>query len=126
LRWQRSNRFTGVMLQRRPVEDKLRRPSRPAMMMRVRELGNEIHVELTGVAGRQQTVLRAINHCQKAACGDNAADSAQVAVHVRAGTNAMHIRLKGRDGHRFDADAVYRCLRAALLDRSPPTVGVPA
>jgi hypothetical protein len=81
------------------------------MMMRVRELGNEIHVELTGVAGRQQNVLRA--------------DSAQVAVSVRAGANAMHICLKGRDGRRFDAEAVYRCLRAALLER-PPTIGVPA
>jgi hypothetical protein len=95
------------------------------MMMRVRELGNEIHVELTGVAGRQQNVLRAINHCQKTACGETSDDSAQVAVSVRAGANAMHICLKGRDGRRFDAEAVYRCLRAALLER-PPTIGVPA
>jgi hypothetical protein len=93
------------------------------MMLRVRELGNEIHVELTGVAGRQQTVLRAINHCQKAACGDDPANAQQVAVQVRAGANAMHICLKGRDGRRFDADTVYRCLRAALLERGGQALG---
>jgi hypothetical protein len=93
------------------------------MMMRVRELGNEIHVELTGVAGRQQSVLRAINQCQKTAYGDSPDDEQQVAVHVRAGTNAMHICLKGRDGRRFDADTVYRCLRAALLDRGGAVLG---
>ena len=96
------------------------------MMMRVRELGNEIHVELTGVAGRQQTVLRAINHCQKAACGDDPGNAKQVAVQVRAGSNAMHICLKGRDGRRFDADAVYRCLRAALLERGGRVAGAAA
>ena len=93
------------------------------MMMRVRELGNEIHVELTGVAGRQQTVLRAISHCQKAACGDDPANAQQVAVQARAGANAMHICLKGRDGRRHGADTVYRCLRAALLERGGQALG---
>lgn len=88
------------------------------MMLRVREMGNEVHVELTGVAGRQESVLRALTHCQRSATsGDAAADATPLAVQVRAGANAMHICLKGRDGRRFDADTVYRCLRAALLER---------
>ncbi len=30
----------------------------------------------------------------------------------------MRIRLKGRDGLRFEASAIYECLREALIGRS--------
>jgi len=39
------------------------------MQMRVREQGDEVHIELTGVGGRQERVLQALNECQRTACG---------------------------------------------------------
>ncbi len=91
------------------------------MLMRVRERGDEVLVELTGVAGRQQRVLKALNECRRSAgCADRPLDLADIS--VRAGSNDMHIRLKGRDGVRFEAMAIYRCLRQALIERpaGPP------
>jgi len=38
-------------------------------------------------------------------------------VSVRAGADEMHIRLKGRPGHNFEALSVYRHLRHALVER---------
>lgn len=91
------------------------------MLMRVRERGDEVHIELTGVAGRQQRVLKALSECRRDAGGANQPlDRADVS--VRAGANDMHIRLKGRDGLRFEAMTIYRCLRQALIERpaDPP------
>lgn len=91
------------------------------MLMRVRERGDEVHIELTGVAGRQQRVLKALSECRRDAGGaDQPLDRADVS--VRAGANDMHIRLKGRDGLRFEAMTIYRCLRQALIERpaDPP------
>jgi hypothetical protein len=90
------------------------------MRMRVHEHGNEVHVELNGVAGRQQRVLQAINACQRDAWGCDASDEAvaRAAVSVRAGSKDMWIRLRGRDGLRYDAAMVYRCLRQALIERT--------
>jgi hypothetical protein len=88
------------------------------MQMRVREQGDEVHIELTGIAGRQQRVLQALNECQRSACGC-AEDQpmARAEINVRAGANDMRIRLKGKDGLRFEAAAIYRCLRHALIER---------
>lgn len=91
------------------------------MLMRVRERGDEVHIELTGVAGRQQRVLKALTECRRDASGtEQPLDRADVS--VRAGANDMHIRLKGRDGLRFEAMTIYRCLRQALIERpaDPP------
>lgn len=93
------------------------------MRMRVHEHGNDVHVELNGVAGRQQRVLQAINACQRDACGCDAVEQgtgplARAEVSVRAGSKDMWIRLRGRDGLRYDAALVYRCLRRALIERS--------
>jgi len=88
------------------------------MQMRVREQGDEVHIELTGVAGRQQRVLQALNECQRTVCGctdDQTLSRAEI--NVRAGANDMRIRLKGKDGLRFEAAAIYRCLRHALIER---------
>lgn len=89
------------------------------MRMRVHEHGDEVHVELNGVAGRQQRVLQAINACQRDACGCGSDDEAlaRAQVSVRAGSKDMWIKLRGRDGLRYDAAAVYRCLRQALVER---------
>ena len=86
------------------------------MLMRVSEHGDEVHVELTGVAGRQQRVLQALNECQRVAAGDRPVAAANAHVSVRAGSNDMHIRLKAGNGIRFEATAIYRCLRHALFE----------
>jgi len=96
------------------------------MRMRVREQGDEVHIELTGIAGRQQRVLQALNECQRAACGCNEETLAgRAEINVRAGANDMRIRVKGRDGVRFEAAAIYRCLRHALIEQ-PQAPRVPA
>jgi hypothetical protein len=87
------------------------------MRLRVRELGDEVHVEVDGVAGRQQRVLAALNECQRLAGGSAATPVPPGDVAIRAGADRMRIRLKGRDGLNFEAEAIYRCLREALIER---------
>lgn len=86
------------------------------MLMRVREQGDEIHIELTGVAGRQQAVLRTLTECRRAAGGPEFDDRPVAEVSVRAGANDMRIRLRGGDGLRFEARSIYQALRRALFD----------
>jgi hypothetical protein len=88
------------------------------MRLRVRELGDEVHVEVDGVAGRQQRVLAALNECQRLAGGAQASPAALGDVAIRAGADRMRIRLKGREGLSFEAATIYRCLRQALVERS--------
>lgn len=97
------------------------------MQMRVREQGDEVHIELIGVAGRQQRVLQALNDCQRAA-GATAAEQtlAPADIHLRVGTNDMRIRLMGREGRRFEAAAIYRCLRRALIEQPHLPAAEPA
>ncbi len=92
------------------------------MRLRVREQGDEVHVDVDGVAGRQQRVLQALSECQRRAAGSQV--SALSDVKIRAGANRMRIRMKGRDGLRLEASAIYQCLREALLERS--AAGAPA
>jgi hypothetical protein len=88
------------------------------MQLRVREQGDEVHIELTGVAGRQQRVLQALNDCQRSACSCTSDPPfSRAEINVRAGANDMRIRLKSRDGLRFEAVAIYRCLRHALFEQ---------
>jgi hypothetical protein len=97
------------------------------MRLRVRELGDEVHVEVDGVAGRQQRVLAALNECQRLAGGSAATPVPPGDVAIRSGADRMRIRLKGRDGLNFEAEAIYRCLREALVERrSVAESGVPA
>jgi hypothetical protein len=91
------------------------------MLMRVSEHGDEVHVELTGVAGRQQRVLQALNECQRVASGDRLTTGSSAQVSVRAGANDMRIRLKAGNGMHFEATAIYRCLRHALFETSATT-----
>ncbi len=96
------------------------------MRMQVREQGDEVHIELTGIAGRQQRVLQALNECQRNACGrDDERLTQRAEISVRAGANDMRIRVKGRDGLRFEATTIYQCLRYALIEQ-PHEASVPA
>jgi len=85
------------------------------MKLRVRERGDEVHVDVDGVAGRQQCVLQALTECRRMT--GNPSASAMSDVIIRAGADRMRIRLRGRDGLRFEAQAIYRCLREALVER---------
>jgi hypothetical protein len=97
------------------------------MMLRVRERGDEVHIDVDGVAGHQQRVLQALTECQRRAYGGLDVPSALSGVNVRAGANMMRIRLQGRGGLRLEASAIYQCLRAALLERKlPADAGHPA
>ena len=86
------------------------------MRLRVREQGDEIHVEVDGIAGRQHYVLQALAECQRRTGVLHAPSMGDV--RIRAGADRMRIRLKGRDGLRFEASAIYVCLREALIGRS--------
>jgi hypothetical protein len=87
------------------------------MMLRVRERGDEVHIEVDRLAGRQQRVLQAVTECRLRAGGTVGPGSAPADVKVRAGADMMRIRLKGRDGLRFEASSIYRCLREVLVER---------
>jgi hypothetical protein len=87
------------------------------MLMQVRNQGDEVVIELNGIAGRQQQVLLALTECQRHACAGHEDQPLQPSdVAVRAGANDMRIRLKGRAGLNFEATAIYRCLRHALIE----------
>ncbi len=87
------------------------------MRLQVRELGDEVHIEVSGVAGRHQYVLQALTDCSRSVCGSTGEPSLHPEdVSVRAGTDEIKIRLKGRGGLRFEPLAIYRCLRHALIE----------
>ncbi len=90
------------------------------MMLRVREQGDEVFIDLDGVAGRQQRVLQALTECQRRVYGAGDALTVLAGITVRAGADKMRIRLTGREGLRFEATAIYQCLRDALLNASVP------
>jgi hypothetical protein len=87
-----------------------------AMMLRVRERGDEVLIDLDGVAGRQQIVLQALTECRQIRASESEPHLV-TDVSVRAGANAMRISLKGRAGLRYETQAIYQCLRSALLNR---------
>lgn len=92
------------------------------MLMRVRESGDRILIELDGVAGRQQSVLRALDAYRRGNRHDDALAVADVS--VRARFKAMRISLRVRDGKPVAAVTVYRCLREALYPQ--PSTAEPA
>jgi hypothetical protein len=96
------------------------------MRLRVREQGGEVHVEVDGVAGRQQRVLQALSECQRRATA-GALPAAASDVNIRAGADRMRIRMKGRGGLSLEAEAIYQCLRTALLEHGAAAgTGAPA
>ncbi len=90
------------------------------MKLRVREEGDDIHIDVEGVAGRQQRVLQALTECQRRMHGTGQASTVLAGIRIRAGANTLRIRIAGRNGVRFEAAAIYQCLRKALLDRALP------
>ena len=85
------------------------------MLMRVRERANEVQIELSGVAGRQESVLAALDACQRCIAG---VGTTPASVRVRARADGMQVRLQPSDGERLDVQAIYRCLRRALIERT--------
>lgn len=92
------------------------------MLMRVRECGDRILVELDGVDGRQQAVLRALDAYRRGGHSDEALAVADVT--VRTCSKAMRISLRARQGQPVTADTVYRCLREGLYPQ--PLAAEPA
>lgn len=97
------------------------------MRMRVSEEGDRVLVELTGVAGRQQSVLRALSACREPEACQPALAAAEVS--VRATGSDMRITLRARAGERIEPASLYRCLRDGLLgprlqDAAPAPAGV--
>lgn len=94
------------------------------MLMRVRENGDRILIELTGIAGRQQSVLRALSACREADADADGMASAEVL--VRSSTNDMRISVRAKPGLHVEPMQIYRCLREALFASrsvdSPPRV----
>jgi hypothetical protein len=92
-----------------------------AVLMRVCERGNEIQIELTGVAGRHEQILRAVFACRlSAAHSGDAHLLPQVSVKTR--SNTMRISLRCVQGGHMEPDAVYRSLRQALFSVQPAAV----
>jgi len=92
--------------------------------MQVSEHGDEVFIELFGVAGRHQRILQALTDGHIALGAPRTDPSLAAAdVSVRAGADEMHIRLKSRAGHHFEALSVYHYLRHVLIERN---MGVPA
>lgn len=83
------------------------------MLMRVVERQNAVRIELTGIAGRQESVLAALTECQRTGTGGSAVAS----LSVRAQTDRMHVCLRPSDGQRLDVAEIYRYLRHALVER---------
>ena len=90
------------------------------MRLSVRDLDGEVHIELTGVAGRQQSVLEALTRLRDGLPprGDQPLVPAPATLAVRAGADAMYIRVTP---HAADlpphTNAIYRWLRAALVEQ---------
>jgi hypothetical protein len=86
-----------------------------AMFMRVRQRGDEIHIELTGVAGRHAHILQAVSACRESTHGPFDADAPWHEISVRSQSDAMRICMRPRDGRCYEPATVYESLRQALF-----------
>jgi hypothetical protein len=88
------------------------------MLMRVSERHNEVRIELSGVTGRQESVLAALSDCQRS-CTSVAGDGSPMAtLTVRARTDHLNVRLRPSAGQQLDVVEIYRYLRRALIERT--------
>lgn len=85
------------------------------MRINVHEYGDEIHIALDGIAGRQQRVLQVISQLRRNDDINNADATGKRFIFIRAGSKNMVIKLRNHDEQRYDANAIYRDLRHALL-----------
>jgi hypothetical protein len=84
------------------------------MLMRVVERQDAVRIELTGITGRQESVLAALTECQRSCSADG---SAMASLSVRARTDRMHVCLRPSAGQKLDVAEIYRYLRRALIER---------
>jgi hypothetical protein len=88
------------------------------MRMKVSEQGDEVLIELSGVAGRHQRILEALTDGRIAPHlmpGESIAVPSDVS--VRAGADDMQIRLRRGASNRLQALTVYHFLRHELIER---------
>jgi len=88
------------------------------MLMRVSERQNEVRIELTGVTGRQESVLAALSACQRSCTSVDGDGSPMASLTVRARTDRLNVRLSPSAGQQLDVVEIYRYLRRALIERS--------
>ncbi len=96
------------------------------MRMQVSERGEEVLIELFGVAGRHQRILQALTEGpfpigRGLGLGDAPLKTADI--HVRAGADEMRIRLRARAGNLLEALAIYRYLRHELVELESSSAG---
>jgi hypothetical protein len=89
------------------------------MRMQVSEHGEELLIELFGVAGRHQRILQALTEGpfpfgSRRGLGEARRGTADIS--VRAGADEMRIRLRVRAGDILEAQAIYRYLRHELVE----------
>src|SRR5512134_2233425 len=96
------------------------------MRMRVSERQNEVRIELSRVAGRQESVLAALTACQRSCTCLGGLGAESAAVSVRARSDEMQVRLRPAHGHPLDVGEIYRCLRRSLVERARPLDTAPA
>ena len=96
------------------------------MRMRVCERQNEVRIELSRVAGRQDSVLAALTACQRSCSCAGGLGSRSSALSVRARGDEMQVRLRPAQGETLDVGEIYRCLRRALVERERPLANTAA
>ena len=96
------------------------------MRMRVSERQNEVRIELSRVAGRQDSVLAALTTCQKSCTCTGGLGSSSAALSVRARGDELQVRLRPAQGQQLDVGEIYRCLRRNLVEHARPLGGAVA
>jgi hypothetical protein len=88
------------------------------MRMRVSERQNEVRIELSRVAGRQDSVLAALNTCRKTCTCSGGLGESNAALSVRARGDELKVSLRPTPGQQLDVGEIYRCLRRNLVEHS--------
>ncbi len=96
------------------------------MRMRVSERQNEVRIELSRVAGRQDSVLAALTACRKSCSCTGGLGASSAALSVRARGDELQVRLRPVEGQQLDVSEIYRCLRRTLVEHAPPLADAPA
>jgi hypothetical protein len=96
------------------------------MRMRVSERQNEVRIELSRVAGRQDSVLAALTACRASCTCTGGLGAASAALSVRARGDELQVSLKPPAGQQLDVGEIYRCLRRNLIEHAQPLAGTPA
>jgi hypothetical protein len=96
------------------------------MRMRVSERQNEVRIELSRVAGRQDSVLAALTACRKSCSCTGGLGASSAALSVRARGDELQVRLRPVEGQQLDVGEIYRCLRRTLVEHAPPVDSAPA